>query len=122
MLDAALQAAAAAEVATDQARLPFSWNGVTLHTRGADNLRVRLRLLADDTLSVDVADHTGMPVASVRSLVTRPISTEHLAVGRGGVYDSMFRVDWVSAPLPAPPVSRSYGTGTGTPSPVRTRS
>jgi candicidin polyketide synthase FscB len=47
------------------ARLPFSWNGVRLHTRGASLLRVRLSPAVGGSVSVQVADGTGQPVAAV---------------------------------------------------------
>ncbi|MFP8888096.1 polyketide synthase dehydratase domain-containing protein, partial [Streptomyces mangrovi] len=80
-----------------RARLPFSWNGVTLHAAGAAALRVRVAPLGDeDTVSVTVADSAGAPVATAESLVVRPVVTAQLDAAGSSVNDSVFRVDWVT--------------------------
>ncbi|MEU0061715.1 polyketide synthase dehydratase domain-containing protein, partial [Streptomyces sp. NPDC006334] len=83
-----------------RARLPFSWNGVTLHAAGAAALRVRVAPLGDaeDTVSVTVADSAGAPVATAESLVVRPVVTAQLDAAGSSVDDSLFRVDWVTPP------------------------
>ncbi|MER6045876.1 polyketide synthase dehydratase domain-containing protein, partial [Streptomyces sp. NPDC001856] len=83
-----------------RARLPFSWNGVTLHAAGAAALRVRVAPLGDaeDTVSVTVADSAGAPVATAESLVVRPVVTAQLDAAGSSVNDSLFRVDWVTPP------------------------
>ncbi|MGO1056331.1 type I polyketide synthase [Crossiella sp. CA198] len=103
LLDAALQSAALTGGA-EGAQLPFAWRGVRLHATGATALRVRLSRPAEDTVSLTVADPGGAQVASIEALISRPVSAEHLALGRGGVHDSLFRIDWteVSGPEPAP--------------------
>ncbi|MEV0695799.1 type I polyketide synthase, partial [Streptomyces sp. NPDC050388] len=76
-------------------RLPFSWNGVTLHASGARAVRVRLlRTAGSDGVTVHLADTTGRPVATVEELVFRPVSAEQLGSGADGSRDSLFRVDW----------------------------
>src|SRR6202042_751486 len=52
----------------DGPRLPFAWSGVELHAAGASKLRVRLAP-AGEGVSLALADATGLPVASVGSLV-----------------------------------------------------
>ncbi|MFC9916544.1 type I polyketide synthase, partial [Streptomyces sp. NPDC127197] len=81
-----------------QARLPFSWSGVTLHAAGAAALRVRVAPLGDaeDAVSVTVADPTGAPVATAESLVVRPVVTAQLGAAGSSVNDSLFRMDWVT--------------------------
>ncbi|MFF4675123.1 type I polyketide synthase, partial [Streptomyces sp. NPDC001279] len=83
-----------------RARLPFSWNGVTLHAAGAAALRVRVAPLGDaeDTVSVTVADSAGAPVATAESLVVRPVVTAQLDAAGSSLHDSLFRVDWVTPP------------------------
>ena len=80
---------------------PFSWSGVRLHATGATTLRVRLAPTGADGVSVIMADGTGASVASVDSLVLRPVDMARLRVGRSSV-DSLFAMDWV-------PVSGSAG-------------
>ncbi|WP_406253648.1 SDR family NAD(P)-dependent oxidoreductase [Streptomyces atratus] len=83
-------------------RLPFSWNGVTLHAAGASSVRVRLaRTAGSDGVTVRLADETGTPVATVGELMFRPVSAEQLGNGLGGRNDSLFRVDWTGVPATA---------------------
>ncbi|MHA7960968.1 type I polyketide synthase, partial [Streptomyces sp. L500] len=71
--------------------VPFSWMGVSLHATGASAVRVRIRTATDGGVSIAIADTTGAPVASVESLVVRPIAADQLnTVDR----DSLFRLDW----------------------------
>ncbi|MYW18115.1 acyltransferase domain-containing protein, partial [Streptomyces sp. SID2955] len=79
-----------------QAVLPFAWGGVTLHTGGTDTLRLHLSPSGPDAVTLTLADATGAPVATVRSLVARPVSAEQLA---GDGDDPLYRVDLVPAPV-----------------------
>jgi acyl transferase domain-containing protein/thioesterase domain-containing protein/NADP-dependent 3-hydroxy acid dehydrogenase YdfG/acyl carrier protein len=73
-------------------RLPFSWNGVRLHRAGAATLRVRLAPAGPDAVSFAAVEPSGDPVASVDSLVLRPVSAEQM---QAGAYQrSLFRLDW----------------------------
>ncbi|GDY48077.1 hypothetical protein SANT12839_089590 [Streptomyces antimycoticus] len=84
-------------------RLPFSWSGVSLHAGGASTLRVRLSKLGPDSISLTVADGTGRPVASIESLVLRPVSVEHIDAARTAAFrDSLFTLDWTPVPAIAP--------------------
>ncbi|MEV0254222.1 HAD-IIIC family phosphatase [Streptomyces sp. NPDC050732] len=78
LLDAALQAAAVdgLEGATP---LPFSFGSVTLHSRGADEVRVRIVPTGGDTFTVEAADPSGTPVARIDSLLVRPVAAGDLA-------------------------------------------
>ena len=78
----------------DGPRLPFAWSGVELHAAGASRLRVRLTR-AGEGVSLALTDATGLPVASVASLVSRPVDLRTLAVGGGR--DWLFQVEWDSA-------------------------
>ncbi|MBL1102859.1 type I polyketide synthase, partial [Streptomyces coffeae] len=78
-------------------KLPFSWSGVRLHASGATVLRVRLTPAGSDEVSLAIADGSGAPVATVDSLVLRPVSLEELAGDDRS--DALFGVDWVSVPL-----------------------
>ncbi|WP_204327967.1 type I polyketide synthase [Streptomyces aureoverticillatus] len=103
ILDAALHARAAGartEAAADTqpaaGGLPFTWTGVTLHAAGAATVRVRLTPSGTDGVSLEVADTTGAPVASVEALVFRPMSKELIEQmsGANPHTDSLFHVEW----------------------------
>ncbi|GAB3690813.1 type I polyketide synthase [Saccharopolyspora tripterygii] len=85
LLDSALRAAE-----PTGAVLPFSWQGITVHAPGAEELRVRLTPGADGTVALALADATGAPVATVDSLVTRPVSAQQLAGA-----DDLHELRWV---------------------------
>ncbi|WP_439382359.1 type I polyketide synthase [Amycolatopsis lexingtonensis] len=74
--------------------MPFSWSGVALHASGATALRVRLSPAGDNAVSVTVHDQSGGPVASVDSLVLRPIASPTAPTQNG----SLFRLDWTAVP------------------------
>ncbi|WP_229870493.1 type I polyketide synthase, partial [Streptomyces phaeofaciens] len=104
LLDAALHAGLLDLLGDGDAsvRLPFAWTGVTLHTTGADTLRVRLTpggSTADGiTLTLTATDPTGRPVATVDSLVMRPVSADQL---RSAATRSLYQVEWTPAPATA---------------------
>ncbi|WP_433335404.1 SDR family NAD(P)-dependent oxidoreductase [Spirillospora sp. CA-294931] len=85
--------------------IPFAWNGVTLHAAGSSKLRVRLSPHGQG-LRMTVADGTGAAVMSVESLVARPVSAEQLSAFQNTTRDSLFRVEWISAPGTATPAGR----------------
>ncbi|MFG2175930.1 SDR family NAD(P)-dependent oxidoreductase [Streptomyces niveus] len=103
LLDAVLHVNLA-ELAEGEAVLPFSWSGVTLHATGANLLRLRMTKSGGDGVALELSDGRGMPVATVRELVARPVSAAQLA---GGADESLFSLERV--PLPG-----------GAPTPVRT--
>ncbi|WP_349345414.1 SDR family NAD(P)-dependent oxidoreductase [Streptomyces rapamycinicus] len=80
------------------ARLPFAWTGVSLYATGATELRVRLSPSGADGISVLVADADGVPVASVDSLVGRPVAAEQLTASPQVARDSLFTVEWDRVP------------------------
>ncbi|MEU7281406.1 SDR family NAD(P)-dependent oxidoreductase [Streptomyces sp. NPDC045431] len=85
------------------AMLPFSWSGVRVYASGATALRVRLTPSGADTVSLAVADAVGAPVASVESLLLRPLSKEALREAASTARDGLFRVVWsAGAPAAAP--------------------
>ncbi|MFD3917290.1 SDR family NAD(P)-dependent oxidoreductase, partial [Streptomyces sp. NPDC058603] len=93
LLDASLHAVGLMGEADAPGGLPFSWSGVRLHASGATVLRVRLARAGSDGVSLAVADGSGAPVATIDSLVLRPVSA---ALTRQG-WESLFRLDWVPA-------------------------
>ncbi|MFF6999926.1 SDR family NAD(P)-dependent oxidoreductase, partial [Streptomyces sp. NPDC008313] len=96
LLDAALHTAdhTDPEPVTDQVRVPFSWNAVTLHAAGAATVRVHITATGPDALSLDLADTAGAPVASVGSLVLRPVSAQQLHAARTGSGGALYHVTW----------------------------
>ncbi|MEU8927876.1 type I polyketide synthase, partial [Kitasatospora sp. NPDC048545] len=90
LFDACLHAFAL--TGSDERGVPFAWEDVALHASGASSVRVRLTPSAGAGVSLAIADTEGNPVATVGSLVVRPVSAgEAGPVGR----DGLFRVDWV---------------------------
>ncbi len=76
------------------ALLPFSWEGVGLHSTSASSLRVKVSQAAGEAVSVVAVGEDGAPVVSVDSLVLRAISGEQLEGARGGYGKSLFHIDW----------------------------
>ncbi|MFD7507689.1 SDR family NAD(P)-dependent oxidoreductase [Streptomyces sp. NPDC059850] len=102
LLDAALHAgmlgAAADTEDSEQPVLPFAWNGLVLHAAGASALRVRLEPGGPGEVSLEAADETGGLVATLGSLVSRPVSAEQLEPAPDAARDSLFRVEWTELP------------------------
>ena len=92
LFDAALHTESLLDNASAGLSLPFEWRGFSLSAAGACALRVRLWSSAPDTVSVQLADAAGLPVATLESLVSRPLTST------GPRADSLYRVDWVPAP------------------------
>ncbi|MDQ1025084.1 acyl transferase domain-containing protein/acyl carrier protein [Streptomyces umbrinus] len=82
-------------------RLPFSWNGVELHAVGASALRARLQPTGPESITVQVADVAGRPVADVASLTLRPMAMDAIAAGpvEAAPQDSLFRLAWTQIPV-----------------------
>ncbi|MFJ5680639.1 type I polyketide synthase [Streptomyces sp. NPDC093097] len=97
LLDAALHTALLRRdgAAPPQVRIPFSWQEVTFHGGGEPALRVRLTPTGTDTVALALWDGHGAPVASVESLVSRPVSVRQLRASRA--QDALFHLDWTPA-------------------------
>ncbi|MDG4810890.1 SDR family NAD(P)-dependent oxidoreductase [Micromonospora sp. WMMD1120] len=87
LFDAALHAG------FDADGVPFTWTGVRIHQTGATHVRARISPAGPSALRVEISDEHGQPVASVDSLVLRPLS---------GVEDTgaIYAVEWTPIPLP----------------------
>ncbi|WP_405921987.1 SDR family NAD(P)-dependent oxidoreductase [Streptomyces sp. NBC_00122] len=109
LLDAAMHAALVNGTGGDETVLPFVWKDITLHAAGASAVRVRITQPTPESLSLQVADATGAPVATVGAVVGRPVSTEQLDAGGT---DSLFRIAWNPLPVPASAGSQSLPEGT----------
>ncbi|MFI0780276.1 SDR family NAD(P)-dependent oxidoreductase, partial [Streptomyces sp. NPDC021212] len=89
LLDAACQALGfVTDGSGDSAvKMPFAWSGVSVHASGASELRVRLTRTGPETVTFAVADTTGRPVASVGSLVMRPVAAGVPRLTRDGLHE-----------------------------------
>ncbi|MER5540856.1 type I polyketide synthase, partial [Streptomyces mirabilis] len=95
LLDSALHATRV-QTDTDASVLPFSWTGISLFRPAVGELRVRLVRRGADDWSLQLADASGAPVASVASLVARPVSGEHVRRASG----PLLRLEWQPVTLP----------------------
>ncbi|WP_290059596.1 type I polyketide synthase [Amycolatopsis solani] len=75
--------------------MPFAWSGAVLRSGGPTTLRVRIRPAGDDAVALDIADGAGVAVATVSSLVLRPVAAQQL------VTDSLFRPEWTPVTVPS---------------------
>ncbi|MFF5175158.1 SDR family NAD(P)-dependent oxidoreductase [Micromonospora sp. NPDC000089] len=89
-------------------RLPFSWNDIALHAAGAAAARVRVRHTGPDSVSLLLAGVDGAPIASVGSLVLRPVTADQLRTAGGGGPESLYRIDWTPLPLPTGPAAGTW--------------
>ncbi|MFI0797265.1 SDR family NAD(P)-dependent oxidoreductase [Micromonospora rubida] len=77
-------------------RLPFVWAGVRRFAVNPAAVRVRTVSTGPDTVSLDITDTAGRPVASVASLTLREASNNQTG--------TLFEVDWTAVPAgPATP-------------------
>ncbi|WP_241266142.1 type I polyketide synthase, partial [Streptomyces boncukensis] len=97
LLDAALHVLGVGGLLEDPSAtpVPFAWSGVSLQATGASVLRVRVSPAGPDTVSLQIADGTGAPLARIRSLTVRPWAAGDAAPAVG---DALFAVEW--QPLP----------------------
>ena len=118
LFDAALHVLAAAEGfdADDDGGvlLPFAWSHVTLHARGARELRVRLELPPSGAASEDqeqasvsmvVCDGTGQPVATVGALTLRRATAEQVRAAVHSEREDLYRVSWQPVPMAQSPIA-----------------
>ncbi|MFE7037011.1 type I polyketide synthase, partial [Streptomyces sp. NPDC057621] len=114
LLDSALRPA---DLVGDRVRgseevwLPFVWTGVTLHASGATDLRVRISPAGPEGVSLEITDTSGAPVASVASIVERPVPVEGLTGTAPS--PSLLRLRWEPAPAHTAP-ARSGWAALGT--------
>ncbi|MEI5103841.1 SDR family NAD(P)-dependent oxidoreductase [Streptomyces sp. PmtG] len=110
LLDAALHACMLGGIVEDagRPRLPFSWSGIRWHATGATTARVRVAPAGPDAVTLELADTQGQPLATVASLVLRPIAVDQWGARHR---DALFRLEWVAAPRrtgAAPAPARGY--------------
>ncbi|MFQ3557079.1 beta-ketoacyl synthase N-terminal-like domain-containing protein, partial [Streptomyces gramineus] len=100
LLDAALHALA---LRGDQGlRLPFAFRGVRWYDTGATTLRVRLTVVDEDAVRLDLADGSGAPVGTVERVVLRALTSGLRTPAR---LDSVYRLDWTPARAGRPRVT-----------------
>ncbi|MCD9591914.1 SDR family NAD(P)-dependent oxidoreductase, partial [Streptomyces sp. 8ZJF_21] len=91
LLDAALHTIALHD--TGDLHLPFSWTRVQFHGTGAATLRVAVTPAADGW-NIRATDNTGQTVATIGSLVTRPMAAE--------TTNDLLALTWTEIPAPEP--------------------
>ena len=103
LLDAALHALVLG-AESDQLGLPFSWQGVWLHAAGASRVRAHIAPAGEGAVSIQLADTAGLPVLSVPSLTTRPVSVEQLhaamTAAGGGPDQGLLEITWSPVTVP----------------------
>ncbi|MET9888508.1 SDR family NAD(P)-dependent oxidoreductase, partial [Streptomyces sp. NPDC006430] len=91
-------------------QLPFAWAGVTLHAAGSSQLRGRItaveshRSQGSDAVRIELSDLRGTPVATIDSLVVRPVTAARVNAAAAAGRDertSMFHLVWNQLPLGA---------------------
>jgi polyketide synthase 12 len=76
-------------------RLPFEWEGLSLHAVGASRLRARITLIGDDTVAVTLMDSCGALVGRIDSLALRGVSPSRLLMSIVAD-DGLYGLDWVA--------------------------
>ncbi|WP_250294494.1 type I polyketide synthase, partial [Streptomyces atroolivaceus] len=108
VLDAALHGVALLEGSGDSEPprgLPFAWEGVCLYATGAAAVRVSLAPAGTGGVKVTMTDGAGLPLASVDTLVLRPVTGDQLRAVRGHD-DWLYRTSWAELPPVAGDASR----------------
>jgi acyl transferase domain-containing protein/acyl carrier protein len=88
--------------------LPFRCTGIRLNSAGLTALRVRLAPAGENALSVTIADQTGAPVGGIELLSLRPVDAGQLTELSFSHQDSLFRVNWVPAPVSSGQATARY--------------
>ncbi|HEY8983065.1 MAG TPA: SDR family NAD(P)-dependent oxidoreductase, partial [Streptomyces sp.] len=98
LLDSAIRPIALL-TADDRPTLPFSWNGVTLHTSGTAAARVRITPTGDSAYRLRLTGTDGEIVAEIDELTVRQLPDEQLRAARlatsGG---ALHKVNWTEPP------------------------
>ncbi|MFE2185202.1 type I polyketide synthase [Streptomyces sp. NPDC059455] len=76
--------------------MPFSWRGFSLEAVGAQALRVRIVPDGRQAVSLAMADTSGRPVASVDSLLFRPMQAATLQNVSRTAGEALFRMEWTA--------------------------
>ncbi|MEU7146380.1 type I polyketide synthase [Nocardia sp. NPDC046473] len=76
--------------------LPFAWEQIDLRATGASVVRACITPQAENAVSIEVADGTGHPVISIRSLTSRPVTAE---LPTTSAREPLHTVHWTSLPV-----------------------
>jgi acyl transferase domain-containing protein/NADPH:quinone reductase-like Zn-dependent oxidoreductase/acyl carrier protein len=97
LLDAILHGIGAGGILAESelTRLPFEWEGVSLHAVGATRLRAWIRLVGDGTVAATLMDSRGDLVGRIDSLALRGVSPNRLMMS-GVADDAVYGLDWVA--------------------------
>ena len=97
LLDAILHGIGAGGILAESelTRLPFEWEGLSLHAVGATRLRARITLVGDDTVAVTLMDSRGALVGRIDSLALRGVSPSQLRMSTVAD-DALYGLDWVA--------------------------
>lgn len=100
LFDAALQAATVPFLdGQDGGFLPMVLRDIQVRAPGTGAMRVRVERSGENSVSLSAVDSAGSTVASVGSIVMRPVTAEQLgAAGQGAL---LLRMDWKPVPSPA---------------------
>ncbi|MFG1944142.1 SDR family NAD(P)-dependent oxidoreductase [Nonomuraea sp. NPDC048826] len=100
LLDGALHAAGLTGPPDGDPELPYLWQDVELFAAGAPAARVRIARTAAGTLSLDLADAAGEPLATVGALTLRQVSAAWPAPSAGSDGAQLHEVSWSTAEPP----------------------
>ncbi|MFI1919560.1 type I polyketide synthase [Nocardia sp. NPDC020380] len=92
LLDAAVQAVLLSPITDEGTMLPFAWAGVRRYTAGGSVLRVRIKPVSADAVTVTITDEHGAPVLTIDTLTMRAIARGQLAAE--GEHE-LYEVHWV---------------------------
>ncbi len=97
LLDAVLHGIGAGGILAESelTRLPFEWEGLSLHAVGATRLRARITLVGDDTVAITLMDSCGALVGRIDSLALRGVSPSRLLMSTVAD-DALYGLDWVA--------------------------
>jgi acyl transferase domain-containing protein/NADPH:quinone reductase-like Zn-dependent oxidoreductase/NADP-dependent 3-hydroxy acid dehydrogenase YdfG/acyl carrier protein len=99
LLDAILHGIAAGGILAESelTRLPFEWQGLSIHAVGASRLRARITVVGDDTVDLTLMDRQGTLVGRIDSLALLGISPNRLLMSPV-TDDALYGLDWVILP------------------------
>jgi polyketide synthase 12 len=97
LLDAILHGIGAGGILAESelTKLPFEWQGLSLHAVGATRLRALITLVRDDTVAVTLMNGRGALVGRIDSLALLGVSPSQLRVS-AAADDALYGLDWVA--------------------------
>jgi polyketide synthase 12 len=86
--------------------LPYNWAGVRIHATDVRSVRAHLTRVDKHTLRLRLTDSSGVPVATVAALTTRPVDLGHLDDG-GDPATGLLHTCWNPIPASSAPEAPS---------------